>query len=132
MLKNMGWSHLPNASHIDSILASVKAHPEQWDAAWGAAWGAAWDAVRGAAWDAVRGAAYDAAWVAAYDAAWSATWDAARGAILALVAYDDCAQYLDMTSDQLRVWAALSEHPAPILLIPALVAREKIKELELA
>jgi len=67
----------------------------------------------------------------AYDPAYFAARSVAWGAILALVAYDDCAQYLDMTSSELRVWAALSEHPAPILLIPALVAREKIKELEL-
>jgi len=36
-----------------------------------------------------------------------------------------------MTSDQLRVWAILSEKPAAILLLPAVTAFEKISELEL-
>jgi len=126
------WSHLPNASHIDSILASVQSHPDQWAAAWDAVRGAAYDAAWSAAWLAARVAAYDAALVlAASSAAWDEAFDAAWSAILALVAYDHCAQYLDMTSDQLRVWAALSENPAPVLLIPATIAREKIKELAL-
>ena len=34
------WAHLPNAAHIDGIIADVKARPKVWDAAWGAAWGA--------------------------------------------------------------------------------------------
>jgi len=37
-----------------------------------------------------------------------------------------------MTSDQLKMWAILSEEPAAILLLPAVTAFEKIKELELA
>ena len=43
------WSHLPNASRIDQVLAHVKANPKEWHAAW--------DAAR----DAARDAAYDAA-----------------------------------------------------------------------
>jgi hypothetical protein len=35
-----------------------------------------------------------------------------------------------MPSDQLRIWAILSEDPAAILLIPAVVAFEQINELE--
>ena len=31
------WAHLPNAALIDEVLASVRADPEEWDAAWGAA-----------------------------------------------------------------------------------------------
>jgi hypothetical protein len=38
------WAHLPNAAHIDRVLASLAATPK--------AWGAAQDAARGAAWDA--------------------------------------------------------------------------------
>ena len=33
------WAHLPNAAHIDQVLAHLKAHPEKWTAAWSAAWG---------------------------------------------------------------------------------------------
>jgi hypothetical protein len=122
------WSHLPNAEHVDRVLASVKAHPE----AWVEAWAEAYNAARLAAYD----AAYDAAWNAARAAAWDAARGAARGAaraaILALIAWDDCAQYLDMPSDQLKVWAILSENPAAVLLLPAVIAFEKIAELELA
>jgi hypothetical protein len=123
------WNHLPNAHHIDRVIKSSKSHPEIWDAAWDARL-AAWDAslaaqgaARGTAWNAARGAARDAAWGAAGDAAW--------GAIIALIAYDDASKYLEMASDQLRVWAILSEEPAAILLLPAVIAFERINELEL-
>ena len=136
---NTAWSHLPNAAHIDRVLASVKAHPDKWVAAQNATRGAARDAAWYAAWDAAGGAARDAAWFAAWGAvrtaaryaSYDAARDAAWGAIAALVVYDDCSQYLSMTSDQLRVWAILSEKPAAILLLPAVTAFEKISELEL-
>ena len=35
------WSHLPNAGHIDRILAHLKANPEKWSAAGDAAYYAA-------------------------------------------------------------------------------------------
>jgi len=124
------WSHLPNAAHIDRVLESVKSHPEVWvlprTSAWDAARDAARNAARGAAWDAARIAARGAAW----GSAWDAAWDAARGAILALVAYDDAAKYLVMSSDQLKTWAILSEDPAAVLLLSAVIAYEKIDELE--
>ena len=127
------WAHLPNAAHIDRVLASMKKNPEKWSAAWyaagnaagGAAWDAAWGAVRGA----VRGAAWDAAWNAARDESRDEAQDAAWGAILALIAWDDCAKYLSMTSDQLSMWAVLSESPAAILLQPYMQARELIDQL---
>ena len=106
------WSHLPNAKHIDRTLASVKENPAAWDAARGAVWDAALDAALGAA----RGAVLDAARRWARGAVW--------GAVLALVTYDHAAKYLEMTPDQLRVWAELSEDPAAVLLIPAVIAFE--------
>ena len=50
------WSHLPNAGHIDAVLAHLRQHPDRWsaarDAARGAARGAAWDACTAlTAWD---------------------------------------------------------------------------------
>jgi hypothetical protein len=100
------WSHLANAAHIDRVIESAIAYPEVWDAAWEAARASAWSAA------AVRVAAWDA--------------------IVALIAYDDAAKYLAMHSDQLKTWAMLSENPASILLIPAVLAHERISELELA
>jgi len=95
-MKPTKWAHLPNAKHIDWVIASVKANPD-----------AAYSAARHAAW---RSAVRDAAGYAA------------RDAVIALVAYDDCSKYLDMTPDELKVWAALSSDPAAILLQPMVKA----------
>ena len=128
------WSELPNAAHIDRVIASVKAHPK----IWGAAGYAAWYAAGYAAWYAAGYAAWNAAWKVAWNAAWKAARDAARDAArvtagyaaLALIAYDDCAHYLNMSPDRLRAWATLSESPAAVLLLPAVIAFEQINELE--
>jgi hypothetical protein len=136
------WSHLPNAHHIDRVLESLKSHPEIWGEAWVAfkdatrlaardeARLAAFDATLGAARDVVRDAAFDATLGAVRDVVRDAALYAARSAITALIAYDDSSKYLDMPSDKLRVWAILSEDPAAVLLIPAVIAFERISELE--
>ena len=132
------WSHLPNAAHIDRVITSLKANPEIWNAVsvttWMSARDGAWDAAYGTA----RGGFYCTArraHRAAYDAARSVASDAARnmawGAILALVVYDDCEKYLDMPSEKLETWILLSEQPAAILLLPAVIAFERISELDL-
>jgi hypothetical protein len=143
------WAHLPNAPHIDRILADLKARPEVWRAAWdavwdaalgaarGVAWGAArvaaldaardaardaaWRAAWGAAWGAALGAALDAAWDAALDAALDAARDAAWDALLALIAWDDCNHLLGYTPDEVRALAAIGS-PAATLLLPAVIA----------
>ena len=97
------WSHLPNAAHIDAVIASVKANPDEWDAAWHAA--------------------RNAAWYAALDAAWHAAGDA----ILALIAYDDCAHMLDSEPDDLRILSKLGSRAAT-LMIPAAIAFKLIRE----
>ena len=117
------WSHLPNAHHIDRVIESSNKHPEIWVAAWASAGPVAWDA----AWDSIRNAARSAAWNAA---AGRTRLPTNRNAVMALIAYDDSAKYLDMTSEQLRTWTILSEDPAAILLLPAVVAFERINELE--
>ena len=131
MTKKTEWSHLPNAVHIDRVLASLKANPGAWSrsriASWTAAREAANKAARGVARTAALDAARTAAWYAARDEARLAAWYA----ISALIAWDNSAQYLDMTSDELKMWAALSEDPAAILLLPAVRAFEQIDELEL-
>ena len=75
------WAHLPNAKHIDAVLADLKARPEVWAAALDAARAAARDAARAAA----RAAARDAVWAAARDAVWpaalGAVWDVIRALI---------------------------------------------------
>ena len=132
------WGHLPNACHIDQVLESVTSHPGIWDAARGAAQSAA----HNEAWYAATDAAREEAWNAATDAAWDVARNADRGvatvaargamydAVKALIAYDDASKYLDMPSDKLRVWAILSEDPAAVLLLPAVIAFERINESE--
>ncbi len=133
------WAHLPNAKHIDAVLADVKARPEVWKAAWGAALAAAWAAGRSVAWDAARRAARSAAWSAAWDAAWdtaggtgrgaarSAGWDAAWDAILALIAWDSAADLLDLSADALRVLIDVAAPPVchqAVMLLPWAIVRE--------
>ena len=134
------WADLPNAKHIDRILADLKRNPDKWsatrnaartatrNAAWNAAWGAAWDD----AWDAVSEDARDDAWYAARSAAWNAAetaaWDAAQDAILALIAYDDCAYLLDEKPEHVQMLGLLGNQVA-ILLYPACVALQKHEPL---
>ena len=130
------WDNLPNATLVDQVLAELRANPKAFAADWSEANAAAWSAARdaadtawGVAWaaarDAARDAANDAAWDAARGAAWCAAWDA----ISAFIAYDDSPKYLEMTYEELRVWAVLSEDPAAVLLVPYVLVREQIKEL---
>lgn len=137
------WSHLPNARHIDWVIKSLKENPKLWyaaldearDATWDATYNVARDAIQDAvleaawqpAWDAALSAARRAAWIAARDAAWVVAQIAAasRGVILALVAYDDCDQYLQMTYEQLKVYAVLSEKPQAVLLLPIVYVKEQ-------
>jgi len=120
------WAHLPNAQHIDAVLADARKRPGAWDAAWraarDAAWGAAWDAARDAAQRAARDAAWDAAWGAAWDAARDAAWDA----VAALVTWDSSADLLDCTPDVLRAMIDLAEPPVchqAALLLPSAIVR---------
>jgi hypothetical protein len=132
------WSHLPNAHHIDWVLASVKENSRFWeqaitvfegDAAMDAAglraglraWGAAMDAALQEVWQ----AAAERVKVAAESFEASA---AARDSLLALVAYDDCDQYLALGYEKLKVYAVLGEKPQAILLLPMAYVREKINE----
>lgn len=106
------WSHLPNAEHIDWVLQSVKDDPDAWEEAWDSAL------------DAVATVAARAAWDAAWDAARVTELNAARGAILALVAYDDCGKYLNMSYEELLLWGKLDPHPACTLLLPYVYVKE--------
>ena len=131
------WAHLPNAKHIDRVLADLRARPKVWTAAWtaarGDALGGVWAAARDAALYAIHGAALDAAWDAVRDAAWGtaggtaggatgyAALDTAWGATRALVAWDDCSELLDLPPDAVRLLAMSGHHPA-VMLYPAVLA----------
>ena len=109
--KPTAWAHLPNAAHIDRVLAHVRANPDKWSAAWDAAWDAARGAARGAARDAARGAA------------WGAARGAAGGSCAALVAWDEAGELMDKPVSLLR-FLAQEEVPAAVLLLPAAIAME--------
>ena len=130
------WSHLPNAAHIDRILTSLGADPDAWGVsqtserndALKAASCASRGAQRGAAWAAVKHASWYAAWGADRGADRDAARVAAQDALLALIAWDDCAVFLDMPLDAIRLAAVSGDYPA-ILLIPAVTSFNIIQEM---
>ena len=121
------WSNPPNAKHIDWVIQSVKDNPDEWNRALDLARNAATDLARDRAWIAATDLAWDLARGAAYNAATDLARDRSWGAILTLIAYDDSAKYLDMTYEELKVWATLTEEPASILLLPMVKAKELIE-----
>jgi hypothetical protein len=110
------WSHLPNAAHIDRIMADLTANPDNWT--W--AYSAAWERARTAAWT----AASSAAWAAA----WDAVLDTARTTIVALIVWPESAEYLDLSVESVRVLALLGDQRA-ILMLPAVIAFERSKNV---
>ena len=98
------WSNLPNAKHIDWVLASLKSNIDIWIQA--------------------RNQAYSQA----LNQAWKQAYDQASGVLVALIAYDDCDQYLSMTFDELKTWVALTEKPQAILLLSMVYVKEQTNE----
>ena len=130
-----------DAARVSSWAAARDAaRAEAWsaarDAVGSAAWVSVWDAAISAARDAATDAAWDTAWDADWDSARAAAWAAARaaaratvrGVISALVAYDDCDQFLSMSYERLKVWSVLSEDPRAVLLLPMIYVKEKLNE----
>jgi hypothetical protein len=122
------WDSFPNAKHIDRVVTSVKENPKLWEYAWLAIGYQVPATSRDGAFDAISRTAIT---LSATPHAADAVWDivaslpgvfAAHDAILALIAYDDSAKYLDMPPDQLKMLYALTEHPAALLLQPAVLA----------
>jgi len=131
-MKTTKWAHLPNAKHIDWVLNSIKSRPDAWKGVRGAVLEHALayeDAYNVMGWGEVEtyNKAYDAAWAATSERAHvvpNSAWPGVRAVLIALIAYDDCSKYLDMTPDELEVWAALSNDPAAILLQPMVQAMQ--------
>ena len=128
------WAHLPNAKHIDAVLADVRKRTKAWDAAWNAARDAvryvaqneAWYAARNTAQNAERNSAQNAAWDAAQNAAGDAAWYVAQDAVIVLIAWDSSADLLDCTPDVLRAMIDLAEPPVchqAALLLPYAIVR---------
>ena len=111
------WAHLPNAKHIDRILAAVKKDPGKWGDIGNREWISASDP----SWDAANNTAWSAAWSAASGATYAGDWNSARCAILALISYDDCAYLLDEKPEHVQILALLGNNAA-ILIYLACVA----------
>ena len=118
------WAHLPNAAHTDRVIASVLSNPVQWT------WVAS-DPVRHPMWD-VRGEAYEVVRKQGRSSVWEegrlSVLDGARDAILALIAYDDCAYMIDSDPSELAILAAFGD-PRASLLLSACKAFHSIKEV---
>ena len=123
MKTTTAWAHLPNAKHIDWVLADVKQRPEVWDAAWGAAKAAigivGWSPAANAAWAAALSADRGAVWGASI----SILQDYGAAAMAALIAWDDSSLLLDMPVDAVKTLAAAGHHPA-VLLLPAVIVKQ--------
>jgi hypothetical protein len=122
------WSHLPNAVHIDRILTSFRNNPAHWpgyprrpEPEQQKAFHQVWHHLMSAGWNESRIETL----INDCDSVWGSAWDAIR----VLVAYDDSAKYLDLPVDQLQMLYALTEHPACVLLRPAVVVFAMEKEL---
>jgi len=120
-------------------------HPELWTTAWNVAQTAIKDASRPLiadenrieAWNSARDIArviigdkiagwYSAMILTNRYAISHPVWDA----IIVLIGYDDCEQYLSMSSEELQAWALVTQHPAAVFLLCMVIVRDRIKELE--
>lgn len=133
------WAHLPNAHHIDWVIASVKANPEKWSRAWDAIHETvcyhklmrALHPVQTAALSANRHGIGVKAWEEARTSLEDADYKgsvAAAKTVLVLIAYDDCQQYLNMSYEQLLSWALLSENSQVLLLLHLKWMQEHLSE----
>jgi hypothetical protein len=129
------WSHLTNGARIDQVLESFKSNERTWK----------WLRQEG-----LNNFKFPVVWwfnsyASAYDKICiddkNEIWDIITsfflnvdegifiiGSLIALVAYDDCANYLSMSSEQLKIIALIGENPAAILLLPAVIVLEKIEQ----
>lgn len=122
------WSILPNARHIDRVIASLKTTPDLWVSNLDSVgYRTAWEAVDHEARAIGGDSMCNAAIIAAYNEEWTNDlWYMSRGAIWSLVAYEDCGYLLDEKPEHVAVLAGLGVDGA-ILLYPACLALNKEK-----
>ena len=124
------WSELPNAAHIDAILADAHARPVDWCLAIIDAERVTPEPLHSealiAGWCAAQQAGRVNAWQAYQTKYWCTAWDQALIAMQTLVAWDESAALLDLTPDALRtivnIYSGDVKHQA-VLLLPAVIAR---------
>ena len=137
---NSHWSELPNAYHIDWVIKSVKENPLLWTNACKSrstvlelsmtydGW-ELWDVLDEARDNTWRIMPVNIENFARYFTEFSVggrATDTAWDSILALIAYNDCDQYINMGYEKLQVYAKLSEQSQAVLLLPMVYVREKL------
>ena len=136
MTAKTAWAHLPNAQHIDTVLADVQKR----SGAWHRSLSELSIDVQAKAFYEVR---KDHSWTSAMSSLWSlvsisakcatgdiqsrgTAWDAVTDTLCALVFLDSSADLLDCTPDVLRAMIDLAEPPVchqAALLLPYAVVR---------
>jgi hypothetical protein len=130
------WSHLPNALLIDRILDDLKTNPSNWfcnPVDYGRAWPKTIDNLSNQ---------HTGVYMSAFRAASKqimintdheeltliSAKKAARCSILALIVWDEVADYLNMSLEQVQVMISLGDDKAA-LIKPAVIAFEKLKRM---
>jgi len=125
------WSHLPNSQHINLVIASFEKHPAIWNRCWNQPRAIAFAEALNRVWKQDR----TDAWEAAKKQAQSVSHGMNLGlmvswyAIIALIAYDDCAKYLQLDSPHLNTYYSLTEYSECALLLPSIRVFELENEL---
>ena len=119
---------LPNAVHIDRVIVSAQAKPHRWKELWDASGKGKHIVALKATLDAICSRERLKAWhLVRMDAVEknlpTESWDA----IIALIAYDDCAYMLDSDPGELAILAAFGD-PRAVLLLPACKVFHSCKE----
>ena len=126
MTAETAWAHLPNARHIDAVLADVRERPEAWMLGFATVPIAVWDRAWKMAWDLASHSGRQEARDAARDATVGFSGVCARDAVGTLIAWDSSADLLDCTPDVLRAMIDLAEPPVchqAALLLPYAIVR---------
>jgi hypothetical protein len=145
------WSYLPNAEHIDRILANIKTYcfifattndmaringclDEQHTTLGRTSLAEAHRMSRAIIKSMNRNESWETSYYAVDMAikssspiAYSAK-GSAKSAILALIAWDSASNYFNLSSDEVTILAILGDNKA-ILMLPAILAFEKLKEI---
>lgn len=127
------WDDLPNGAHIDRILDHAARYPHKWEAAWKPHAKELEEVLRAADRDAWATAVNKnttpgtrSGKMRSMTAPRPRRYD--RGpnqAIIALVAWDDCAYILDLHPDVVRTMAFSGNHPAALLYVAVMAMREE-------
>jgi hypothetical protein len=117
------WNDLPNAKHIDFVLEHMQKYPTEWVRRRAPGWADVWYETK----DLVRSANRNEYWYVIIDRTNSEYSVYSRSALLALIAYDDCAHLLYSDPAEVELLAKLGV-PAAVLLLTASSAISSTKE----